>query len=201
MVEQNAPTLEELKAQMATACVSGTDADVIRIGKLITKHTQDVVKAEATKLQEEATALAGKREELEGKLFAAVKGVVNASDLVDVKAKGFTFIVNHSEDDKGRLDINGTVKVKGAVKLMVPAIKKAGGGGGGGGAGITIESQTGFKRSQLIEDYATEEEKSAIAKARTDAEARSANPNSSGWSAEKPVVKRILAEHPELIKR
>jgi hypothetical protein len=201
MVEAKTVTFEELRAKMAKVSAEGTDAEIMAVAEEMRKFKADIQKAEADKAKAEADALAGKREAEETRLFPIILSQVDAKALLELKAKGFTFVIDHKEDDKGRLDPDGTVKVTGSLKLMVPTVKTRTGGGGGGGTGITVESQTGLKREQLIETYATDEEKATIQKAKDDATARGGNPNSSGWSASKPIVKRILADHPELIKK
>ena len=186
MVEQTAPTLDQLKAEMRVAIDEGKDADVARLAKAIQKHSSDIVKAEAEKLKKEAESMAGDREKLATVIHKRIASEFKAelSKLAEVKAKGFTY----------KLD-DGEITYK-SVALLVPTVRKSG-GGGGGGTGVTIQSQTGLRRSELVEQYATDEEKAKI-KAAFDGAASS--PGSAKWGAEKPVVKRILADHPELIK-
>jgi len=199
------PTLEDIKAELLAAITNGDDAGVMRLSKAVTKFKSDIEKAEAEKLQAEATALAGEREALEAILTAAILPMVKAEDLLRVKAKSFIVTVSHREDANGKLDSNGEVKVKGGIKLVVPTVKaKKAGGGGGNGTGVTLSSTTGMARKDLIDTYATDEEKADVeAKVQTAAdEGKNANQqNSIRWAANQPVVKRILADHPELIKR
>ena len=187
MVEENkAPTLDQLKAEMRQAIEDGNDADVARLAKALQKHSADIVKAEAAKVTAEGVALAGDREKLAISIHKGVismPGVMEA--LAQVKAKGFTFKLD--EDD---------VKYK-AVSLTVPTIRKAG-GGGGGGTGVTVQSQTGLRRGELIDQYATDGEKATIQSAFDNAKS---SPGSAKWGAEKPGVKRILADNPALIKK
>lgn len=185
---ESAPTFDSLTAQMQVAIAGQNDAEVIRLGKLIVKFKTDIEKREADKLKAEAEAMAGDREKLAKSLLKIVKMGIDIPALEAVKAKGFTF---HLADDTSDIPYLG---------LLVPAVRKTG-GGGGGGTGVTVSSQVGMPRHELIEKYATDAEKVAVTKAREDATARGGNPNSSGWSAEKPVVKRILADNPQLIKR
>lgn len=183
-----APTLDMLKAQMQTAIAGGNDGEVVKLGKQIVKFKTDIEKREADKVKAEAESMAGDREKLAKSLLKTIKMAIDITALEAVKAKGFTF---HLPDETSDIPYLG---------LMVPTVRKAG-GGGGGGTGVTVSSQVGMPRHELIEKYATDAEKVAITKAREDATARGGNPNSSGWSAEKPVVKRILADNPQLIKR
>ena len=194
-----APTLDALKAQLRAELNKATpdDSEVMRLSKLILKNSSDVAKAEADKQKAEAEAMAGDREKLSILIGKAVKGVIDASALLKVKAKGFTFTIDHQEDDKGRLDPAGQVKVTGGCALIVPAIRKTGGGGGGGSTGA-LKQQTGLSRHELIDQFATEAEKAEVSKAFTDATSR---PDSARYGAEKPVIKRILADNPQLIKR
>jgi len=191
-------TLAELQEQMRIACEKPNNSmEVINLAKAINKFSQDVQKAEVTRLQAESAALAGQREDLEKEIYKAIKPILAQFDVVGMKAKGFTVVVNHMEDNKGKLDPAGTVKVTGGVKLIVPAIAKARTGGNGGGSTGVLKAQTGLSRQEIIDQYATDEEKAAITKAYDEAESR---PDSARYSAQKAPIKRILAEHPELIK-
>ncbi len=190
------PTFKELTTMMVVAGQAGNDTEVIRLSKLILKQKSDVEKAAALQLQAEATAMAGDREALSAQIMKAVSEVVNTADLLKVKAKGFTFTIDHTENDKGQIDPAGTVKVTGGCALIVPAIRKT--GGGGGGSTGQLKSQTGLSRHELIDQFATNEEKVAIQTAESEATSR---PDSARYSAEKPVIKRILGDNPQLIKR
>lgn len=194
MTEQQ-PTLEELNAQIAVASANGDIPTVIALGKQMLKFKADVEKAEAEKLRVEAETLSAQREEMEKTLYGAVKAAVKDFDIAGLKAKGFTFVASHTENDKGQLDPTGSVKVTGAVKLMVPAIK-AKGGGGGGTTGL-LKQSTGLSRHELIDQYATAEEKAAAQKAYDEATSR---PDSARYNAEKPIIKRIIANNPHLVK-
>jgi hypothetical protein len=194
--------LGQIKADLARAIASGNDGEVMRLSKAIMAYAADIKKAEADKLKAEAEALAGKREALEAAIYKAVMKVLKPEEILSAKAKGFTIVVDHLENDKGQLDPAGQVAVTGACKLMVPTIKaKAASTGGTGGTGVTVESQTGMKRAELIDKYATDEEKATIERAKEAAKAEGKNANSVEWAAGKSVVKRILADHPELIRK
>ncbi|KKL79032.1 hypothetical protein LCGC14_2018910 [marine sediment metagenome] len=190
-------SLDTLKTQLSAAIASGNDPEMMRLSKLVLKNKSDVEKVEANKLLAESAALATDREKLEAIIQKAVKGVIDSATLLKVKAKGFTFTIDHHEDDKGRLDANGPVKVTGGCVLLVPAIRKTGGGGGGGSTGA-LKQQTGLSRHELIDQYATTTEMADIAAAEEGAATRK---DSARYSAEKPVIKRILADNPQLIKR
>ena len=190
------PTFADLKAQLVKAGEAGDDTEIIRLSKLILKRKSDVEKATAEALKREAEALAGVRETLTATIMKAVSEVIDPAALLKVKAKGFTITVNHTENEKGQLDPNGTVKVTGGCALIVPAIRKT--GGGGGGSTGALKSQTGLSRHELIDQYATDTEKAEVQAAQDNATSR---PDSARYSAEKPVIKRILADNPHLIKR
>ena len=176
-------TPEEIMASITAAGASGNLAEVIRLGNQLKKHQGEIQKAEATRLKAEAEKLAGVREKLAKDIWQEVTPVTKKR-LVDVKAKGFTF----------KLDADG-VEYK-AISLTVPTIKARTGGGGGGSTGA-LKAQTGLSRHELVDEYATDEEKAGIADAESSATSR---PDSARYSAEKPVIKRILADNPNLIK-
>ncbi len=183
-------TPAEILAAITVAGAAGDITEVVRLGNLLKKHQGDIAKAEADKLKAEAEAMAGDREKLAVEVWKYVKSMPGITDKLEtVKAQGFTF----------KLD-TGEIQYK-SVALTVPTIKTRAAGGGGGGTGVSVASLTGLPRAQLIDQYATADEKVTIDKAKTEAAARGGNPNSSGWSAEKPVVKRILADNPSLIKK
>ena len=197
-------TLDDIKTKLMAAITGGDDAEVMRLSKAVTKFKSDIEKAEANRLAAEAVSLAGEREVIEGILLAAIMPMVKPEDLLKVKAKSFIFTVAHKEDANGKLDANGEVKVKAGLKLVVPTVKAKKSGGGGNGTGVTLSSTTGMARKDLIETYATDEEKAEVeAKVQTAAdEGKNANQqNSIRWASNQPVVKRILEAHPELIKR
>ena len=187
VTETKTQTPEEIMALIAAAGASGDLAEVIRLGNLLKKFQADIQKAEAERLKVEAEALAGVREKLAGKILKDI-GVRYAEELAQCKATGYTF-------KQPYLDQNG-VETSAGVALTVPTVKaRATGGGGSTGA---LKSQTGLSRHELVDTYATDKEKQAIA----DAEARAASrPDSARYSAEKPVIKRILADNPNLIKK
>ena len=198
MVEQTESTTEEVKVQtpeeimglIAAAGASGNLVEVIRLGNLLKKHQGDILKAEAEKLKAEAEALAGVREKLAKDLLKAVKLMPTIKDQLEaVKATGFTFKLPY-------LDANG-VETSSSVALSVPTVKVPKTGGGGGGSTGALKQQTGLSRHELVDQYATAEEKSSIAEAEAGAASR---PDSARYSAEKPVIKRILADNPHLIK-
>ncbi len=185
MVEQNnAPSLDQLKTMLKDE-LNGDNRDevILPLLKQINKHSAGIVKAAADAQKKEAEALAGVREKLAIKIHKAVANQFK-DELATVKAKGYTY----------KLD-DGDITFK-SVSLLVPTVRKSG-GGGGGSTGVTIQSQTGMRRGELIDKFATDEEKAKIEDAKNSAKS---SPGSAKWAAEKPVVKRILADNPELIK-
>lgn len=186
MVEQAPPTaLDELKAKMKVAIsAEGNDADVVKIGKEIVKLKADVEKAEASKIQAEAEALAGDREKLAAEVVETINSLGLGKKLEKVKAMGFRYLLPDDQSDIPR------------IALAVPTVKTR--GGGGGGSTGALKEQTGLARHELIGKYATPNEKAAIQKAFDEATSRK---DSARYSAEKPVVKRILADNPNLIKK
>ena len=183
------PTPAELMQKIAAAGASGDLAEVIKLGNQLKKHQSDIQAAEMAKLKAEAEAMAGGRERLATELLKLVKGIDDIKPKLEaVKATGFTFKLAF-------LDGQG-VEVKPAVALTVPTIKAAKSGGGGGSTGA-LKTQTGLARHELIDTYATDAEKEAIASAEAGATNR---PDSARYVAEKPVIKRILADNPNLIK-
>ncbi len=181
-------TMESLKAEMMAALSDGHDDDVIAIGGKMRKFKADVEKVAIARLEKEAEALSGDREKLAGQIHTSLKSGQPVEKLNDrlesVKATGFTY----------KLD-DGDVKFK-SVALTVPTIKKR--SGGGGGSTGALKAQTGLSRHEIIDQYATAEEKQVITDAEAGADKR---PDSARYIAEKPVIKRILADHSELIKR
>lgn len=176
-------TPEDIMALIAAAGASGNLAEVIKLGNQLKKFQADIQKAEAAKLKKEAEEMAGVREALAAKIWKGIPAEVK-KELAAVKAKGYTF----------KLD-EGDVAYK-AVSLTVPTVKTRSGGGGGGSTGA-LKAQTGLSRHELVDTYATDEEKQTIATAESAATSR---PDSARYGAEKPVIKRILADNPNLIK-
>ena len=184
-----AMTPAEIMGKIAAAGASGDLAEVIRLGNILKKHQVEILKAEADKLKVEAEAMADDRAKLAADILVIVKGAVSTERLTTLKATGFTFKLPYA-------DQNGVMTSAG-VSLSVPAIKQPKTGGGGGGSTGALKSQTGLSRHELVDQYATAEEKASIQKAEAEATNR---PDSARYTAEKPVIKRILADNPHLIK-
>lgn len=183
------PSLASLKSELTAAIAAGNDVEFIRLSKLVLKNSSDIQKVEAERVKKEAESLAGEREKLATLIHKLVKTVVNVADLERMKAKGFTFHLDAP-------DSNGVMVTHKSVALLVPTVKtRTGTGGGSTGA---LKQETGMSRSQLIDKYATEEQKATITEAQDSATTR---PDSARYTAEKPVIKDILAKHPELIKK
>lgn len=182
-------TPEQIMALIAAAGASGDLVEVIRLGNQLKKHQADIMKAEAEKLKAEAEAMAGDRAKLAAEILKTSKAQADlAGKLEAVKATGYTFKLPYFD--------SAGVQTSASVALTVPTVKAVKIGGGGGSTGA-LKAQTGLSRHELVEQYATEEEKASIAKAESDATSR---PDSARYTAEKPVIKRILADNPSLIK-
>ena len=179
--------LEEMQKAMSEAVeifkTTGDMSKIQEVSNAMNKAKTEIAKAEADRLLKESEALAGKREALANAINTAVKALNLDSQLASVKSKGFSYTINHMEDDKGRIDANGTVKVLGGVGLLVTAIKtrKAGNGNGGGKS----KEEYGISLSEIVSKFATPEEQLAIANAET---------NSKSWQLKVVVKKRAIAE-------
>jgi len=112
-----------------------------------------------------------------------------------VRAKGFTYTTDHNEDEKGRVDPNGAVKVVGGVGLLIPAIKtrKANGGGGGG----KTRDEFGMSLSEVFDKFATSEDRAKLeeaeAKDKSASEKLGKTTNSNAWRVKNEVKKAALA--------
>ena len=182
------PTVAELMAKIGEASVKGDITEVIRLSNLMKKHQSEIEDAEIARQQAEADALAGERSKLAEDVWKYVQRMPNIKDkLASVKAEGFTFKL-----DKDDLQYK-------SVALTVPAIKtKSKKTFGGGGSTGSLKASTGMSRSQLVETYGTAEEKAKIKEAMDKTVERK---DSARYVAEKPIITRILGEHPELVKK
>jgi len=182
-------SLEELQKQMSEALASNDVGKIEEIAMAIVKSKSERAKIEADKAVKEAEALAGKREALAKSIHEVVSQGRNpvpadlAQQLLAVKAKGFTFTIDHREDEKGRIDEKGEVKVTGGVGLLIPAIRtrKA---GAVGGAGKTRD-EYGMSLTEVFEKFATAEDREKLASAET---------NSSQWQVKNSVKKRAIKD-------
>ena len=197
MTEEKTPTAQDLMGLIAAAGASGDITEVIRLGNILRKQKTDIEKAESDKLLKEAEELAGARGEAEVELAKIILPAIKAVDILALKVKSFMVTVSHKENDKGQLDPEGTVKVTGGVALVVPQVK-ARKAGGGGGARESTKDQVGMSLSELIETYATSEQKVAIQVAYDGAEK---NKGSAKWQEQVKVKAEILKAHPELIRK
>ena len=198
MAEETKPqTAQELMALIAAAGASGDLAEVIRLGNILRKQKSDIEKAEADKLQKESEELAGARDTMAKNLAKLILPQIKATDLLGLKVKSFVVTVSHKENDKGQIDPEGAVKVTGGVALVVPQIKTRKAGGGGGPREST-KDQVGMSLSELIETYATQEQKVGIQAAYDKAEK---NKGSAKWQEQVRVKADILKAHPELIRK
>jgi len=184
-------------AQIAAAGASGDIAEVIRLGNILKKMKSDVERAEAEKLQKESEELAGARDKAAVALGKVVLPAIKGIDILALKCKSFIVTVYHTENDKGQLDINGTVKVAGGVALVVPQVK-AKRAGGTGGPRESTKDQIGMSLSELIDQFATTDQKAGIQTAYDKAEK---NKGSAKWQEQVKVKAEILKAHPELVRK
>jgi len=191
--------IKELSAKLAEAIANNDVAAIETLSAEVVKSKTERHKAEIEKERKEQEALAGKREALTKEILSSVKaGTVPANldkRLAEVKAKGFTYTIDHNEDEKGRIDPNGSVKVTGGVGLLIPAIKarKANGGGGGG----KTKDEFGMSLSEVFEKFATSEDRAKLAEAEAkDAEikAKTGKSNSvNAYNVKQAVKKAAIA--------
>ena len=167
---------EELQTKIAGA------KDMKEAKEIIANYNKTVAdekKKEALAIQKENEALAGTREKLAVAIHVMIVSGGWISKLADVKAQGFTYKLDTEE-----------VKYK-SVALTVVGAKRASGGGGGGNGGKT-KDEIGISLGELVETYATDAEKQAIAKAPS---------ISRSWQLKVQAKKRILADNPSLVKK
>ncbi|KKN53781.1 hypothetical protein LCGC14_0598740 [marine sediment metagenome] len=180
-------TLQELKTQMAAAVAefnkTGDMSKIQEVSNAMNKAKVVLAKEEATRLQAEAEKLAGVREALAIKIHGAVVAMGLAKELLAVKAWGFTYKVDNAvpgaEDTRYK-----------SVALTTAIVKRVSTGGGGSGK---LKDITGLSRWEIMEKYGTDVEKQKLVEAGADSRPR--------WFASEPAIKRILNEHPELIKK
>ena len=179
--------LDELKGKMTEAVkvftATGNMEAIQAVNAELNKAKADIAKTEGTRLLAEAEALAGKRGELESKVKQAVSALGLDKLLAEVKAKGFTYTIDHKETDKGVIDSAGEVSVKGGVGLLVSSVRtrKAGAGGGAGKS----KDEYGMSLSDIVDKFATADEQAAIV---------GADSNSKSWQLKVAVKKRAIAD-------
>lgn len=176
-------SLEQLKQEIAKAASSGDDVTFNTLIKEYNSRKSEVAKAAAAAALAEANALAGEREAMEKKLWQAVQPALKDFDCYYLKCKSFIVTVNHNENDDGKLDRDGKVRVTGAVKLVVPTIK-ARSSGGGGGTRVSSKDEYGMSLDEIFIKFATAEEQRELAEAET---------NSAKWQVKNKVKKAAIA--------
>jgi len=173
-------TLEELKVQMTAAVKkfqeTGEMGDIQAVTKAMDKAKADIAKEQATKLQAEATALAGAREKLAASIHAQVKALGIDKAITDVKGWGFTYKVDKA--NPAEPDI-----VYKTVSLSTAVVKTRKGGGTGGGAGKS-KDEYGLSLSEIVAKFATPDELAAI---------NAADTNSKSWQLKVAVKKAAIA--------
>jgi len=174
---------DELKKAMADAIAKGDTKAIEEAAAAISKSKVERHKAEAEAIRKESEALAGKREKFGEVIKSAVKGLGLDKDIAALKAKGFTYTIDHREDPNGRINPEGEVKVTGGVGLLVPSVRGKS-AGGAGGAGKT-KDEFGMSLGEVFEKFATDEERDKLAIAET---------NSAQWAIKNSVKKRAIKD-------
>jgi len=174
-------SVEELKAQIATAIANGDDAGLMTAIKELNKFKAEIAKAEQEKARKEAEALAGAREKLATAIHKAVNKIPNiVENLQAVKATGFTFKLDNTEEG---------ITYK-SVALAVPQVK-AHRTGGGGGKGQTKE-QYGMSMQEIVANFGTAEEQAEAEALRV--KGREDRADSKLYLLQKAIRKRAIAE-------
>ncbi len=172
--------LEELKAKMAEAIktfqANGDMAGIQAVSKEMDRAKSEIAKSEATRLQAEAVALAGKREQLAASIHNAIRGIPGTDkQLAEVKAWGFTYKVDRANPNEPDITYKSV--------SLTTAVIKARKGSNGGGAGKS-KDEYGISLSEIVDKYGTPEELAAIG---------SADSNSKSWQLKQAVKKRVIA--------
>ena len=190
-------SIEELKAQMALAVKTfnetGDMTKIQEVSNAMNKQKVEIARANADKLLKENEALAGNREMLAKSLHRVIAGSVTCKNdteaielvkqlsgdiqsLPAMKAWGFTYKVdkaNPSEPDV----VYKTV----SLSTAVVKVRKAGGGGGAVGKS---KDEYGLSLQEIVDKFATDDEKVAITGAET---------NSKSWQLKVAVKKAAIA--------
>ena len=177
-------SLADLQKQMSEALAANDVRKIEEIATAIVRSKSERAREEAELARKESEALAGKREELANSIKSMVKKLGLDKSIADVKAKGFNYTIDHKEDEKGRLDPNGSVRVTGGVGLIVPAVKARKAGGVGGGAGKT-KDEFGMSLTEVFDKFATKEDQEKLATAES---------NSAQWQVKNSVKKRAIKD-------
>ena len=174
-------TLEKLKAQMDKAVAefqkTGDMTAIQAASKATDKAKAEIAKEQAVKLGVEAAALAGKREELEKKVFAAVQTLGLDKEIKSMKVKGFNYFIDCDYELAGE-QVHNVANV-GLIHFQAPKVKKAGGGGTG-----KSKDEYGLSLLEIVDKYGTDAEKAAIAATES---------NSKSWQLKVAVKKAAIA--------
>lgn len=172
-------SIEDLRTQMATA-IANNDVQVMEaVAAQIVAGKKDRAKEEAEKLQKEAEALAGKRESLGAEIFKAIGGEFD-KQLVDLKARGFSYFVKTSYTVPGQPEVHQQA----SCGLILVTAAKAPRTGGGGGAGKS-KDEFGLSLGEIFDKFATDEDRTKLAAATT---------GSSQWQVKVAVKKKAIAD-------
>lgn len=173
-------SIQDLQAQMAEAIAKNDVASMEAIAGQIVAGKKERAKVEADKLLKEAEQLAGKREALGAKIFHVVQGLGLDKELVEMKSKGFSYFVKTSYTVPGQPEVHQQASC-GLILVTAPKTHKAGGSGASGKS----KDEYGLSLSEIVEKFATAEERAAIV---------SAVNNSQSWQKKMVVKKRAIAE-------
>lgn len=174
-------TIDEIKGKLLAASAAGDVEAIIKLGKELDSLRKQDAKAEAERITKENEALAGKRQEIAEKIGAAFKNVAGrvffdkatntdstSKVLEEVKATGYYFEYSIEKGLSYGLKHPTTAK----------HISK------GGGATGTSKKEFGMSLQEIVDKWATDEEKAAI---------DAATSNSKSWQLKVSVKKRVIA--------
>jgi len=174
-------TIEELKALLAEAMSKESEADLLAGLEAITKKRSEIIKAKVEAEKKEEEALSGARQELatwiHERITATLKNL--PAKMAEVKVQGFTFKLD------GYPEPGVTYK---SVSLdtgkKTATTRKATSSGAAKGKSVEMYGKT---LQQIVDEFATDEEKAAIA-------AEQGN-NSKQWQLKNKVKERALKEN------
>lgn len=169
-------TIDTLKAALQTALTSGDVEAITKASQAVVNFQREAAKAQAELARKEAEAMSGQRTELASKLTETLKasplGKANFTitleqiELATALVKLIPHIVKEVKAVKGTVvsfKLADEQSDTPRVALAVLASKKSSSGGGNGKRG---------KLQEVFEQFATDDEKQALAKAIEDARAK-----------------------------
>ena len=163
--------LNELKAQMQKALADGDDAKFWELHKAVGKLKSEAMQFEVKRQQEEDTKLSGARLKLASRILKDNSAREYGSELVAVKAAGFTYKLPYEGSDIP------------TVALLVPSVKTARGGTTGGGK---TKDELGMSLGEVFDKFATDQERTKLATAAS---------GSAQWQVKVAVKKRAIKDN------